>query len=175
MAADNAFFGIDLGTTSCSVCCYQTPHDLSFITENTKASLPSVVTCSKTKDTDLLFCQAAEKHSESIICESKRLLGMRYDDPRIQVLVKNKHFDSFALISDRGGRVKVEFAKGGKTLSMYPWKISSMTIRHIHGLICQRFNYDTDAKIKASSASRRTSRTSSAQRRCGQGRLRGSM
>ena len=68
---------------------------------------------------------------------------------RIQECVKNKHFDSFALISDRGGRVKDEFVKGGKTLPMYPWNDSSMTIRHIHGLTCKRFDYDTDAKIKA--------------------------
>ena len=74
---------------------------------------------------------------------------MHHDDPRIQELVKNKHFDGFTLVPDKGGHVKVEFVKGGKTLSMDPWKDSSMTLRHLHRLSCPRFNDDTAAKIKA--------------------------
>ena len=118
MSADNSFFGTDIGTTSCSVCFFQTPHDLSFIKDNTKTDFPSVVTCSKTKEKDFLFCQGAKKHSECTLCESKRLLGMRFDDPNIQELVKNKHFDSLTLVPDKGGWVKVKFVKGGKTFFM---------------------------------------------------------
>ena len=32
---------------------------------------------------------------------------------------------------------------------MDPWKDSSMTLRHLHGLICQRFNYDASKRINA--------------------------
>ena len=45
--------------------------------------------------------------------------------------------------------MKVEFVKGGKILSMCPWKISAMTLRHFHGLICKRFNNDTATKVRA--------------------------
>ena len=149
IVADNALFGIDIGTTNYSVCIYETPHDMSFLTENTKASFPSLVTCSKTKERDFLFCQGTKKHSECTICETKRLIGMHFDSPEIQELVKNKHLESFALILDKGGRVKVEFVKGRKTLTMDPWEVSSTILRHLHGLVCKKFNYDDATKVKA--------------------------
>ena len=74
---------------------------------------------------------------------------MRHDIHKIQELVGRKHFDLFTIISDNGGRVKVRFTKGGRTVSMYPWKDRAMTLRHLHGLVCRRFNYDTAAKIRA--------------------------
>ena len=60
MAADNAFFGIDIGTTSCSVCVFQTPHDMSFITENMEINFPSVLTCSKSKEKSFLHTKVRE-------------------------------------------------------------------------------------------------------------------
>ena len=71
-----------------------------------KTDFTAVVSFSETMDTEFLFCQAAEKHSESTLCESKGLLGgVHYDSPNIQEL-KKKHFDSFTIVSHKGGHVR---------------------------------------------------------------------
>ena len=135
MVADNAFFGIDLRTTYSPVCfChFRSQQDPTCLKESTKTDFPSIVSFSETKDAEFLFCHDAEKHTECALSETKRLLGMRYDDPMVKELIRRKHFESFAIVSDSGGRVKVEFVKGGRTLSTYPWKVSSMTLRHLQG------------------------------------------
>ena len=147
--AENAFFGTNLGAMYCSVYIFRVQQDQTYLKENTKTNFLSVVSFSETKDIEFLFCHEVEKHPECTLYESKRLLGMRYDDPRIKELVRNNHFDSFTIVSDSDGRVKVEFVKGGKTLSMYPWKVSSTLLRHLHGLAYKRFDDDAATKTKA--------------------------
>ena len=155
------------------MCVYQTPHDPSFITENMETDFPSVIACSKTKGKGFLYCQGAEKHSECTLCESKRLLGMCHDNPHIQELIKKKHFDVFTLVPDKGGRVKVEFVKGGKS-SDVPLEGQRDDPQTPPRADLQDSTTTPPRRSRRSSASRRTSRTSSAQRRCGRGRRRAS-
>ena len=45
----------------------------------------------------------------------------------------------------REGRVR----QGRKDAFESPWKVSPTTLRHLHGLFCRRFNFNTATKIKA--------------------------
>ena len=148
MATATEYFGIDLGTTYSSVCFCQKPDSPAFLTDKNRVNIPSAVSFSDDGG-DFLFGEDAEKHPEHLLCETKRLLGMHFDSPEVQELIKNKHFDGFTLVPDEGGRVKIEFEKGGEKVSMYPWEVTAMFLKHLHGLICQRFNYDAATKIKA--------------------------
>ena len=141
----NHGFGIDLGTTYSTVCqvkCKKTvgskeEYTFEYVTfQNDRKAWPSLV-AAPAKGKHYEFCDQAESRTKNVLSETKRLIGMSFDNPEIQRLIARRHFDWMTIVPDDHGKVMVEYDEGGVRVRKYPWEISAMVLTHLHDRIVE--------------------------------------
>ncbi|XP_031339070.1 heat shock protein 70 A1-like [Photinus pyralis] len=117
--------GIDLGTTYSCVGVWQNGKVGIIANDQGNRTTPSYVAFT---DTERLIGDAAKNqvamNPHNTIFDAKRLIGRKYDDPKIQQDMK--HWP-FKVISD-GGKPKVEIHFKGETKKFAPEEVSSMVL-----------------------------------------------
>ncbi|CAH2094154.1 unnamed protein product [Euphydryas editha] len=117
--------GIDLGTTYSCVGIWQHGNVDIIANEQGNRTTPSYVAFT---DTERLIGDAAKNqvalNPSNTIFDAKRLIGRKFDDPKIQQDLK--HWP-FKVIND-GGKPKIEVMYKGKTKRFAPEEISSMVL-----------------------------------------------
>ncbi|XP_031339227.1 heat shock protein 70 A1-like [Photinus pyralis] len=117
--------GIDLGTTYSCVGVWQNGKVEIIANDQGNRTTPSYVAFT---DTERLIGDAAKNqvamNPHNTIFDAKRLIGRKYDDPKIQQDMK--HWP-FKVISD-GGKPKVEIHFKGETKKFAPEEVSSMVL-----------------------------------------------
>ncbi|CAH2252901.1 jg11465 [Pararge aegeria aegeria] len=117
--------GIDLGTTYSCVGVWQHGNVDIIANDQGNRTTPSYVAFT---DTERLIGEAAKNqvalNPSNTIFDAKRLIGRKFDDPKIQQDLK--HWP-FKVIND-GGKPKIQINHKGQTKSFSPEEISSMVL-----------------------------------------------
>lgn len=117
--------GIDLGTTYSCVGVWQHGKVEIIANDQGNRTTPSYVAFN---DTERLLGDAAKNqvamNPSNSVFDAKRLIGRRYDDPKIQQDIK--HWP-FKVIND-GGKPKIQVEYKGETKTFAPEEISSMVL-----------------------------------------------
>ena len=139
--------GIDLGTTCCSVCQikYKARTDdgnehfkSDFLTfEGNAMTTPSIVHSPEQAGKPYEFCDQVRGKVKNVLAETKRLIGMSFDNPQVQELIASRHFDWMTIVPDANRNVMVEYDEGGVRVRKYPWEISAMVLTHLHDRIVE--------------------------------------
>ena len=162
MNVDNCeYVGVDNGTTTSSVCVVNqietkmvkfgtsdiTPSIVQFPTQEELEELPGSPSLPPTElETGYRACEDVTD-AVNILHETKRLIGMKYDNEHIQELILKNHFESFKIVCDKDGWVMLAFYVGDRVVTKYPWEISAMVLKHLREQT-QRHN-TTQTPIKA--------------------------
>lgn len=117
--------GIDLGTTYSCVGVWQHGSIDIIANDQGNRTTPSYVAFT---ETERLIGDAAKNqvalNPHNTIFDAKRLIGRRYDDPKIQQDLKHWPFK----VVDDGGKPKIRVEYKGKTKTFAPEEISSMVL-----------------------------------------------
>ncbi|XP_032089755.1 heat shock 70 kDa protein-like [Thamnophis elegans] len=118
--------GIDLGTTkSCVAVCQRGRVEILANDHNSRTT-PS---CVAFTERERLVGEPAEMQAglnpENTICNVKRLIGRRYDDPSVQLCLKNWPYH---VVEAGNGKAKVQVSHRGVKKVLYPEEISAMVL-----------------------------------------------
>ncbi|CAH0595543.1 unnamed protein product [Chrysodeixis includens] len=120
-----AAVGIDLGTTYSCVGVWQHGNVDIIANDQGNRTTPSYVAFT---DTERLIGDAAKNqvalNPSNTIFDAKRLIGRKYDDPKIQQDLKHWPFR----VVNEGGKPKIQVTYKGKTKCFAPEEISSMVL-----------------------------------------------
>ncbi|XP_026740855.1 major heat shock 70 kDa protein Ab-like [Trichoplusia ni] len=120
-----AAVGIDLGTTYSCVGVWQHGNVDIIANDQGNRTTPSYVAFT---DTERLIGDAAKNqvalNPSNTIFDAKRLIGRKYDDPKIQQDLKHWPFK----VVNEGGKPKIQVTYKGKTKCFAPEEISSMVL-----------------------------------------------
>ncbi|ODM87079.1 Heat shock 70 kDa protein [Orchesella cincta] len=127
MQPKKAAIGIDLGTTYSCVGVFQNGKVKIIADDQGNRTTPSYVAF---KDTERFIGDAAKNqvamNPKNTIFDVKRLIGRKFDDPKIQQDIKTTHWP-FTVISDNG-KPKLEVDFKGETKRFSPEEVSSMML-----------------------------------------------
>ena len=139
--------GIDLGTTysSCHYYDFQRNVHVPLIFSDQSDSIASVVNFDTIPVT-------VGTPGQTVVCEMKRLLGMKYDleNPQIKEAIQQQDIP-YEIVNGKDGYVaiKVNTAMTGKVETMSPEMISGMVLREIYENLLRRFELKDRPQIPA--------------------------
>ncbi|XP_015743709.2 heat shock 70 kDa protein 1-like [Python bivittatus] len=118
--------GIDLGTTnSCVAVCQRGRVEILANDHNGRTTPSCVAFTSRERLVGEPAELQASLNPENTICGVKRLMGRRYDDPLVQLDLKNRPYH---VVEAGNGKAKVQVSHGGVEKVLYPEEISAMVL-----------------------------------------------
>ena len=146
----NYVFGIHFGLHNCSIAYDDRIGGVIFFSQgNSAVTFPSIVYVPEQPRLKYLVCDTAESKSTNVIQETRRLLGTKIDDPQIQELIRTKHFPFCDIVADEDNNIMLQYNEAGAIVRKYPWELCAMILRHLHDLVCRRFNCNSGMKVGA--------------------------
>ena len=123
--------GIDLGTTFCCIGVYREGKGVDIIPNKmNETTFPSVVTFS---ENGILACDQTMnqivKNSENTIYGVKRIIGLDYNDKRVQQDIKLWPFNVIKSEENNSPMIIVNY--NNKTEKYYPWEISAIILKRL--------------------------------------------
>ncbi|XP_063173229.1 heat shock 70 kDa protein 1B-like [Candoia aspera] len=118
--------GIDLGTTnSCVAVCQRGRVEVLANNHNSRATPSCVAFTARERLVGEPAELQASLNPENTICDVKRLIGRRYNDPMVQSDLKNW---PYRVVEAANGKAKVQVSHGGVEKAFYPEEISAMVL-----------------------------------------------
>ena len=123
--------GIDLGTTFCCIGVYREGKGVDIIPNKmNETTFPSVVTFS---ENGILACDQTMnkivKNSQNTIYGVKRIIGLDYNDKRVQHDIKLWPFNVIKSAENNSPMIIVNY--NNKTEKYYPWEISAIILKRL--------------------------------------------
>ena len=127
--------GIDLGTTFCCIGVYREGKGVEIIPNKmNETTFPSIVTFT---ENGILACDQAVNHlikdSKNTIYGIKRIIGLNYDDERVQEDIQFWPFDVIKSNENDSPMVKIT-NKNNESQSYYPEEISAIVLRRLKSI-----------------------------------------
>ena len=129
--------GIDLGTTFSSIAIWKNDREHIFSNRRNQENIESMIFVKKSKQDCILGVTASEKgdrYPERVIFDSKRMLGRRFHDPRIQELITRL---PFKVVGDANDRIFIDIPESRvghevyPAMQLQPWEVSAEVLRQL--------------------------------------------